>query len=97
MAEVVAAIAAVKLGVAVSDKSVAEGTNGLASTLRADPTAVAGGRGPTNRRASVEKTAAGRRSGVILKGFKPLVACEAGMPLSVGVDLVRGAVAREGV
>lgn len=69
--------------------TVAEGTKGLASTFRADPTA--------NGDELVDKAEVGGRSEVLLEGLKTEVACEAGMPISVGVDFVRGAVAREGV
>lgn len=90
---------AVVLGVAVEDTSVAEGTKGLASTLRDDPTAVIGGcvSAAANGDGLVDKAEVGGRSGVLLEGLKTEVACEARMPISVGVDFVRGAVEREGV
>lgn len=87
MAKVVADwIAAVEPSVVGEDKSVAMGTNGLASTLRADPTAVAGGCVPT------ENTSDG-----LVDEFGTEVPGEAGTPTSARVDLVREAVAREGV
>lgn len=90
---------AVVLGAAAEDRSVAEGTKGLASTLRDDPTAVTVGcvSAAVNGDGWVDKAEAGARSGVLLEGLKTEAACEARMPISVGVDFVRGAVEREGV
>lgn len=45
----------------------------------------------------VDKAEAGGGSGVLLEGLKIELACEAGTTVSVGVDFVRAAVAREGV
>lgn len=63
---------------------VAEGTNGLASTLRADLTAAG----------VVDKVEVGVRSGVLM-GTEMVF--EVGMAVSSGVDFVRGAVTRQGV
>lgn len=92
-------VAAVVLGVTVEDMSVAEGMKGLASTLRADPNAVVEGCVSAAAKGDglVDKAEVGGRSEVLLEGLKTEVACETGMAVSVGVDFVRGAVAREGV
>lgn len=45
----------------------------------------------------VDKREVGGRSGVLLEGLKTELACEAGMRVSVGLDFVRAAAAREGV
>lgn len=92
-------VAAVVLGVAAEDMSMAAGTKGLASTLRADPTAVVGGRACAAAKGDglVDKMEVGGRSGVLLEELKTELACEAGTALSVGVDFVREAVARERV
>lgn len=90
---------AVILDVAVEDMSLAEGTKGLASTLRTDPPVSVGGCVIVAAKGDwlVDKAEVGRRSGVLLQGLKTELACEAGMTVSVGVDFVRAAVAREGV
>lgn len=93
----VLAIGLAELQVAVEDMSEAEGTKGLASTLRADPTAAAGERASagTNGDGLVDKVEVGGRYGVLLDGLKTEDAGEA--VDSVGLDLVREAVLRKGV
>lgn len=82
--------------VMLEDMSVAEGTKGLASTLRADLTVVVEGyvSAEANGDGLVDRTEVGGRSVVTFEGLRTEVACEAGMPIS---DFAMGAVAREGV
>lgn len=74
----------------VEDASAAD-VRALASVLGADPTA--GDKGKW----LVDKAEEGGRSGVILEGLNTEEACAAGMLLSITVDFVREAVARDGV
>jgi len=89
-----AAAAALTAGVVVEGMRGAEGTKGLASTLRADLIAAVGG---TKGDGFVDRGKFGESSAVLLTGLKTEEACEAGMEVSDGMDLVREALAMEGV
>lgn len=85
-----AAVAVLTAEAAVEDMSVPEGIKGSALTLRVDATVAGAGGGGL-----VEGVKAG--SGALFEGLEAEGGCQAGMAVSIGMDLVRDAVATEGV